>query len=49
VKNKAEGYGKHIWSNGKRLFFIKLGDQYDGNWLNCLKHGEGHDIFSNGD
>jgi len=28
---------------------IELGDRYEGEWKNCLKHGNGTDIFSNGD
>lgn len=26
-----------------------LGDRYEGEWKDCLKHGNGTDIFSNGD
>lgn len=27
----------------------KNGDKYEGEWLNCLKHGNGTDLFANGD
>ncbi len=26
-----------------------VGDRYEGEWQACLKHGEGTDIFANGD
>jgi hypothetical protein len=34
------GYGVFIWRNG---------DKYEGDWVNCLKEGKGHDTFNNGD
>jgi len=40
VKSKAEGRGIHIWSSG---------DKYEGEWKNCVKHGQGTESFSNGD
>ena len=39
-RNKAHGYGIHIWKNG---------DRYEGEWQNSLKHGKGNDIFASGD
>jgi hypothetical protein len=30
----------HSWKNG---------DKYEGEWVNCLKHGTGTDMFGNGD
>ena len=30
----------HTWKNG---------DRYEGEWKQCLKHGQGTDIFANGD
>eukprot|EP00347_Sterkiella_histriomuscorum_P023931 403332889 len=38
--SKADGYGVHQWKNG---------DRYEGEWLQCLKHGQGTDIFANSD
>jgi len=26
-----------------------IGDRYEGEWKECLKHGNGTDTFSNGD
>ena len=31
------------------LWWNKLGDRYEGEWKDCLKHGNGTDIFANGD
>jgi hypothetical protein len=31
------------------MFQNMVGDRYEGEWKNCLKHGNGTDIFSNGD
>jgi len=28
---------------------MKIGDRYEGEWKECLKHGNGTDIFANGD
>jgi hypothetical protein len=25
------------------------GDRYEGDWADCLKHGNGSDFFANGD
>jgi hypothetical protein len=36
----AHGYGVHEWQNG---------DRYEGEWRNSLRHGQGSDIFANGD
>jgi len=38
--SKAWGYGVHVWKNG---------DKYEGEWYDCLKHGQGTDLFGNGD
>jgi hypothetical protein len=40
LESKANGYGIHQWKNG---------DRYEGEWKFCLKHGQGSDIFANGD
>jgi len=38
---------------GKMVFSIKyywsIGDRYEGEWKECLKHGNGTDIYHNGD
>lgn len=37
---KPDGYGVHTWING---------DRYEGQFKNCLKHGNGTERFKNGD
>ena len=32
--------GVHVWKNG---------DKYEGEWVACLRHGNGTDFFQNGD
>ena len=34
---------------GKTVRIAHSGDRYEGEWQACLKHGEGTDIFANGD
>ena len=40
VLNKPNGFGKHLWGNG---------DEYEGEWKQCLRHGQGCDNFAIGD
>jgi len=32
-----------------KLFYLPLGDKYEGEWKACLRHGNGTDFFKNGD
>ena len=36
------------WYEGGIITII-VGDRYEGEWKTCLKHGNGTDLFHNGD
>lgn len=40
VKGKVNGYGSHL---------TKKGQKYEGYFVNFLKHGQGKELFPNGD
>ncbi len=46
VRQRAMGctFGKMVTNSG-----FKEGDRYEGEWKGCLKHGNGTDLFANGD